>query len=198
VPFVGCTIRTQIAYAFVAVARAAWHHTRHIQQNTTDRTLCFHAFLVGSEDDSVLSSWTALKSATGRGMDNTEGLVRGEPCRHDQGRGDRSCDACGVGQQMFTFLPAMRVPQGMIAVDHRPVQGLVATGTGFPGKGCSVLHRFKVFFCRGMNSMPMVSCGTPPCQIACAGSARKNGTHAWPAIRILPPRAPVKHDGKQE
>jgi len=86
----------------------------------------------------------------------------------------------------------------MIAVDYRPVEGVVATGTGLPGKGCSVLHRFKAFFCRGMHSMPMVSCGTPPCQLACAGSARSNGTHAWPARRILPPRAPGKHDGKQE
>ena len=63
VPFIGCTIRTQRTYACVAVARAARHHTRHIQPNATDRTLCFHAFLGGSGDDSVLSSWTALTRA---------------------------------------------------------------------------------------------------------------------------------------
>src|SRR3712207_6050820 len=44
------SIRTSIAYAFIAVARAARHRTRHIQQNATDRTLEFHAFLRGSED----------------------------------------------------------------------------------------------------------------------------------------------------
>ena len=121
---------------------------------------------------------TATVSATGRGMDNTEGGVRGEPFRHDQGRGDRAGDAGGVGQQMFAFLPAMRVPQGLIAVDYRPVEGVVATGTGLPSKDCSVLHRFTAFFCRGMHAMPMVSCGTPPGQLTCAGSARSNGTHA--------------------
>jgi hypothetical protein len=126
----------------------------------------------------LLREATAIVRTTGHGMDETEELVRGEPFRYAQRRGDRACDACGVGQQMFAFLPAMRVPQGMIAVDHRPVQGLVATGTGFPGKGCSVLHRFKAFFRREIHSMPMVSRGTPPCPLACAGSARSNGTHA--------------------
>ena len=46
-PFVCRTIRTPIAHAFVAVARAGKSGTRNIKQNAADRTFLLHAFLIG-------------------------------------------------------------------------------------------------------------------------------------------------------
>ncbi len=48
-PFMGSTIRTHLADAFVAVAGACHSHTGDIQQNGTDRTFLWHVFLVGPE-----------------------------------------------------------------------------------------------------------------------------------------------------
>lgn len=46
-PFVCRTIRTPIAYAFVAVAGTGESGTWNIKQNATDSTFLLHAFLMG-------------------------------------------------------------------------------------------------------------------------------------------------------
>src|SRR5215510_13646057 len=45
IPFVGRTIRAQLADAFVAVAGTGKSGTRHIQENAAESTFLFHAFL---------------------------------------------------------------------------------------------------------------------------------------------------------
>src|SRR5215831_5805752 len=47
IPFVGRTIRAQLADAFVAVAGTGKSGTWHIQENAADHTFLFHACLRG-------------------------------------------------------------------------------------------------------------------------------------------------------